>query len=60
MIQIHVHVWNEYVPCQWKRNQSKEPRDMLLSSKIRIYSIKHHTWCREMIQGFWIIVWTDI
>jgi len=35
-----------------KRNQSKEPGDMFLSSKIGIVSIKHHIWCREMIQGF--------
>jgi len=34
MIQIDVHFWNEYVPCQCKINQSKEPREMLLSSKI--------------------------
>jgi len=39
MIQIDVHFWNEYVPCQWQRNQSKKPRDMLLSSKNGIASI---------------------
>jgi len=60
MIQIDVHFWNEYVPCHWKRNQSNEPRDMLLSSKIGIDSIKNHISCREMIQGFRKIVWTDI
>jgi len=27
---------------QMKRNQSKEPRDMVLSSKFRIYSMKNH------------------
>jgi len=48
----YVHFWNEYVPCQCKKNQSKEPGDMLLSSKIVIASIKHPIWCREMIQGF--------
>jgi len=40
---------------QMKRNQSKEPRDLLniLSLKIRIYWIKNHTWCREMVKSFW-------
>jgi len=62
MIQIDVHFWNKYALCQRKKNQSKEPRDIMLNSKIGIASIKHHIWCREKIQSFWIIFghWTDI
>jgi len=41
-----------------KMTQAKEPKDMLLSSKIRNASIKHHIWCGKMIQGFRISVWT--
>jgi len=39
---------------QMKRNQSKEPRDLLnmLDLKIRVYSIENHTLCREIVKSF--------